>query len=119
MPSGSKESMHKWWKSIENEEVVSVKYPHERHGLAGKKSNFNKSITMEEFLNFVDLNSQPNGRCAGSYKPTHYFSPKFVTVLAPKVTAANYEQRLQKSLEGEFNRIQEELGKQNSLYQHG
>jgi len=46
------------------------KYPslaqraHEHHGNAGQKSNSCKQgLVTEEFFNFVDINSQPNGQC--------------------------------------------------------
>ena len=46
--------------------IVRVRYPHERHGNAGKTSHSAKTSVMQDFLQFVDLNSQPNGRSADS-----------------------------------------------------
>lgn len=34
---------------------------------------------MEDFLRFVDMNSQPNGRSADLSGPTYYFLSKFST----------------------------------------
>ena len=84
MPSDCDEAFSKWWRSIAPEEVLSVQYPHERRGLAGRVSNSAKSDTLQDFLTFVDANSQPNGRSVGSYCPTHYFISKFMTIQMPK-----------------------------------
>ena len=55
------------WKSVEKNDIVEVQYPHNRHALAGKVSNYSKQEVMSKFLDFVDANSQPNGHRAGSY----------------------------------------------------
>ena len=73
-----------WWKDLPDDHEVTVRYPYERHGLAGKVSNHPKTDTKERFLEFVDENSQPNGRRLDSRNPTHYFLPKFTTISAPK-----------------------------------
>ena len=39
MPEGPSESFHAWWKKLDAATPVKVRYPHERHGLAGKTSN--------------------------------------------------------------------------------
>ena len=80
-----------WWKSKGSTDVVSVRYLHKRHGLAGKVSNSTKTDTMKDFLDFVDTNSQPNGRCSDSHCPTDYLLPKFTTIQAPKTNVENYE----------------------------
>ena len=90
---------------------MNVRYPHEQHGLARRISNSVKKDEKTRFLEFVDNNSQPNGRDLNSYGPTRYFLPKFTTIQAPKAGVRNYEQRLLTSLTGEFNRAQEEEGK--------
>ena len=66
-----------WWKSLPSDHEVMVRYPFERHGLAGRTSNSAKTDAKESFLEFVDNNSQPNGRRLDSHNPTHYFLPKF------------------------------------------
>ena len=50
-----------WWKTVDDDEMVDVQYPHERHGLAVRPSNHTKKEAMEDFLGFVDANIQPNG----------------------------------------------------------
>ena len=61
-----------------------IRYPHQRHGNAGKQSNVAKTSTMNDFLSFVDSNCQPNGRTAQSHGPTYYFISKFATIQMPK-----------------------------------
>ena len=73
-----------WWKTVEDDKVVEAQYPHERHGLAGKASNHSKQQVMAQFLEFVDSNSQPNGRQVGSYSAQFFFLPKFTRIAAPK-----------------------------------
>jgi len=60
-------SFKQYWKSLIDDSEVLVKYPHYRHGLCGKSPNHAKLGAKEAFLKFVDNNSQPNGRCGGSY----------------------------------------------------
>ena len=79
MPSGCEMSFKKWWKEIPSEQVVEVRYPHQRHGLSGRASNRAKSEVKQDFLEFVDTNSQPNGRSEES-SVTHYYLPKFTTI---------------------------------------
>ena len=55
-----------WWNSLDQETLVAVRYPHERHGLAGRTSNQAKTSVKADFVDFVDINSQPNGRCEDS-----------------------------------------------------
>ena len=59
----------------------------------------------------MDMNSQPNERSADSTGPTAYFLPKFSTIQTSKASASHYEERLSRSVVGEFNRIQQEFGK--------
>ena len=80
MPYGCELSLARWWKSLESDAIVSVRYPHERHGLAGKPSNQAKQSVKTDFLTFVDVNSQPNGRREDSSSATHYFLPQFKTI---------------------------------------
>ena len=69
-----------------------------------------KLTQKKKFVEFVDSNSQPNGRRLDSRNPTHYFLPTFTTISAPKKHVHNYDNRLATSLVGEFNRIQVEDG---------
>jgi len=99
-----------WWKLLDDSSTVTVQYPYERHGHAGKPSHAAKIDAKKDYLMFIDLNSQPNGRSADSTSATHFLLPKFRTIQTPKVGVSNYEERLKQSLLGEFNRTQSELG---------
>ena len=90
--------------------VFSVRYLYTRHGNAGKRSNSAKATVLNDFLAVVDANSQPNGRSGDSSGPTHYFISKFATVQAPKPDCSCYQERLKRSVVGEFNRTQREAG---------
>lgn len=80
-----------WWKTVDEDDAVEVQYPHERHGLAGRPSNHAKQEVMEQFLEFVDLNSQPNGRLANSYSAQFFFLPKFTRIALPREGEKNYD----------------------------
>ena len=99
-----------WWKSLCSADEVEVKYPHERHGLTGKPSNKSKLAVRSAFLQFVDNNSHPNGRQAGSYSPQFYFLPKFTRIDPPKSCEKDYDTKARASVVSVFNRSQEEAG---------
>lgn len=73
---------------------------------------------MEDFLQFVDINNQPDSRSDDSTGPTAYFLPKFTTIQAPKAGVNHYEERLRRSVVGELNCIQQECGKVGVLMVH-
>ena len=100
-----------WWKTVEDDEVVEVQYPHERHGLAGRSSNHSKNEAMTDFLDFVDSNIQPNGRQAGSYSAQYFFVPKFTRIAPPTQGENNYNEKAQSSVVSQFNKAQTERGK--------
>ena len=108
MPSGCDTCFAVWWPSLETSAAVTVRYPHERHGLSGKTSNSAKSDVQSVFFNYVDCNCQPNGRVAKSHSPTRYF---ISTIHSPKPGVSNYVQRLKRSDEGAFNRAQRAAGR--------
>lgn len=110
MPAELELSFSRWWKTVEPSATIDVRYPHKKHGNALKTSHSAKPKTMEKFLEFVDNNTQPNGRSADSTGPTHYFLPKFTTIQAPKSSVSHYDERLARSVVGEFNRVQIESG---------
>jgi len=72
-----------WWKLVDDE-IVLVQFPHEHHVLAGKESNHAKEQAMADFLDLVDINSQPNGRQAGSYSAQVFLLTKFTRIAAPR-----------------------------------
>ena len=104
MPDGVESAFKVWWRSLSGSTTVSVRFPHAKHGNAGKASNSAKKTVMDDFLTFVDINSQPNGRSDDSSDPTRYFLPKFTTVQVPKPGTSHYQERLRRSVVGEFNR---------------
>ena len=85
---------------------------HHLHGLAGMPSNSSKSSAKQDFLQFIDNNSQPNGQSADSASTTHYLLPNFRTIQTPKKGVCNYDERVTQSLVGEFNRVQNENERQ-------
>jgi len=104
MPQGVEASFKTWWRGLLPASTVEVRYPHERHGNAGRVSKSANVGTREQFLEFVDLNTQTNGHSADSTGPTMYFIPKFPTIQTPKRTVPHYEQCVSRSVVGEFNR---------------
>lgn len=51
-------SFSKWWTSMDLETVGQVRFLHKCHGNTGKPLNLAKTTVKEEFLQFVDNNSQ-------------------------------------------------------------
>ena len=111
MPDEVDVSFLKWWRTISPSTLVEVRVPHQRHGLAGKTSNSAKTDILDDFLTFVDANTQPNGCAADSSGPTSYFLPNFTTIQTPKKDVSNFQDRCKRSVVHEFTRAQEERGK--------
>ena len=97
MPANLDWSFKSWWRSIEPTDEVEVRTPHGRHGNAGKVSHSAKVTTHENFIEFVDVNSQPNGRSADSSGPTFYFRPKYLTIQMPKKGTSHYQEQVKRS----------------------
>lgn len=110
MPAGTEIAFMVWWRSLESSHMVDIQYPHDRHGNAGETSHSAKTSVMEQFLRFLDLNSQAKGRSADSTGPTFYFLPNFTTIQMPKAGIPHYEERLTRSLVGEFHQVQRQAG---------
>ena len=111
MTPGCDIAFRQWWSSLDQSALVVVRYPHERHGLAGRTSNQAKTSVKADFINFADVNSQPSGRREDSTSATHYFLPIFKTIQTPKKGVHHYSQRLEESVVGVFNRVQVECGR--------
>ena len=111
MPLNLDIAFREWWIDLQDSDSVSVRYPHTRHGNTGRQSNSSKASVMDDFLAFVDANSQPNGRSAESSGPTYYFLSKFSTLQTPPSNCPNFQERLQRSVVSEFNRVQRESGR--------
>ena len=77
MPDSEELSLKTWWHSLPESTMVSVRLPCITHGNAGKPLNLAKKVVLEDFLTFMDANSEPNG-CSDN--PTHYFVSKFSSV---------------------------------------
>ena len=103
-------TFHAWWKTVDDDEVLEVQYPHERHGLACRRSNQAKTEAKEDFLEFVDANIQPHGPQAGSYSAQYFFVPKFTRIAAPRPGDKSYKKVLS-SVVSQFNGVQAERGK--------
>lgn len=101
-----------WWKTLSDVSNVEVKLPHERHGLAGKASNKSKPAVKDAFLKFVDLNSHPNGRHAGSHSPQFYLRHNLQgsTPPPPKAGEKDFETKAKSSVVWVFNCAQTEVG---------
>lgn len=57
MPDGIEIAFKTWWRSLVPVTVVRVRYPHDRHGNAGKPSHSAKGTVLQDFLSFTDINS--------------------------------------------------------------
>ena len=88
-----------------------MKFPYEHHGLAGRPSIHSKLDVMADFLEFVDLNLQQNGRHTGSYSAQFFFIPKFSHIAPPRPGEKNFDQKAKVSVVSEFNRAQVEQGR--------
>jgi hypothetical protein len=102
------DNFEQWWPSLEDTSVVSVRFPHSSHGLARRSSNFSKRSVQEDFLHFVDTNSQPNGRNASSFGAQFYFLPKYSRIGEPKKGEQGSAEKVDRSVICEFNRVQAE-----------
>ena len=111
MPLSAVSSFAQWWKSLSGNTPVQVQNPIGRHGLSGKRSNNAKEEVKVEFLSFVDLHSQPNGRQAGSYGPHFYFDSTFTRFDVPKRSCKNYDEMCRRSVVATFNLAQVKCGK--------
>ena len=96
--------------NLEADDCVEIRQEVRTHGLAGKRSNNKKEETMHDFLDFVDLNSQHNGRSANTAGPHYYFFPIYTRIQMPSITDKNYGQKLPFSVVGVFNQRQEDAG---------
>ena len=84
LPKGYEEQASTWLLSQPDGAMVSCQNDPQCHGNAGKQSNHAKSeIILQQFTEFVDCNSSPNGRKEGSHGTTFYCNPKFYTLRTP------------------------------------
>lgn len=60
MLQGVEASFKTWWRGVLPASTVEVRYPHEKHGNAGRVSNSAKVGTREQFLELTMLTLTPN-----------------------------------------------------------
>ena len=53
MPESIETSLSLWWANLPNDHTVSVRYPHEKYGLAGKVSNSERLALRSYFLSLL------------------------------------------------------------------
>ena len=76
----------------------------------GPCNHAKSEIVLQQFTEFVDCKSSPNGHKEGSHGATFYFNPKFYTPCAPQTqTTLNTSTKCKRVLY-EFNRTLEEEG---------
>jgi len=91
-----------WWMSLENSTIVELRiFPKLHRG----KSNYHKEELLPYFLDFIDNNSQANGRRVGSHGPLYFLNSKFDRINEPSVNEIDKPSPWKKrSLVYEFNR---------------
>ncbi len=91
-----------WWMNLEDSSIVELRSPPKLHR---GKSNNSKQVLLPRFLDFIDNNSQPNGRRVESHGPLFYLNSKFDRINAPSLGETDKpEQWKRRSLVYEFNR---------------
>jgi len=91
-----------WWTSLDEQSTVELRVPPKLHT---GKSNYHKEEILSCFLEFIDNNSQPNGRRVGSHGALHFLNSKFDRINEPLSSEEDKsEQWKRRSLVYEFNR---------------
>jgi len=102
VPPLNVENVLEWWMSLDSESIVELR---ELPKLHQGRGNNRKEHLRSLFLDFIDMNSQPNGRHIGSHGPLFFISPKFDRINAPsKREIDKSEEWKRRSLVYEFNR---------------
>jgi len=95
-----------WWTNLEDSSMIELHNPPKLHH--GKSNNSKKEL-LARFLEFIDNNSQPNGRRVGSHGPLFFLNPKFDRINAPSAReVGKAEQWKSRSLVYEYNRTLED-----------
>ena len=95
-----------WWASLENNSIIELHNPPKLHH---GKSNYSKEDLLTRFLEFIDNNSQPNGRRVGSHGPLFFLNSKFDRINAPSASEAGKpDQWKRRSLVYEYVRTLED-----------
>ena len=91
-----------WWANLSDDSIIELRSPPKLHNGRG---NNKKVRLLKQFLEFVDNNSQPNGRRVGSHGPLYFLSSKFTRISAPYASEEGKpEQWKRRSLVYEYNR---------------
>ncbi|MCP3931955.1 MAG: hypothetical protein GY705_23010, partial [Bacteroidetes bacterium] len=94
-----------WWTNLEDSSIIEIHNPPKLHH---GKSNNSKEDFLALFLEFIDNNSQPNGRRVGSHGALFFLNPKFDRINAPSASEVGKpEQWKRRSLVYEYNRTLE------------
>jgi CRISPR/Cas system CSM-associated protein Csm2 small subunit len=95
-----------WWTNLEDSSIIELHNPPKLHH---GKSNNSKEALLAHFLEFIDYNSQPNGRRVGSHGPLFFLNSKFDRINAPSASKVGKpEQWKRRSLVYEYNRTIED-----------
>ena len=102
VPPADVDSVIDWWASLSNDSIIELRSPPKLHKGRG---NNKKETLLKQFLEFVDNNSQPNGRRVGSHGPLNFLNSKFTRISAPYASEEGKpEQWKRHSLVYEYNR---------------
>jgi len=95
-----------WWTNLEDSSIIELHNPPKLHH---GKSNNSKEDLLARFLEFIDHNSQPNGRRVGSHGPLFFLNSKFDRINAPSASEVGKpEQWKRRSLVYEYSRTLED-----------
>ena len=95
-----------WWINLEDSSMIELHNPPKLHQ---GKSNNSKEELLARFLEFIDNNSQPNGRRVGSHGPLFFLNSKFDRINAPSASEVGKPERWKRrSLVYEYNRTIED-----------
>jgi len=96
-----------WWTNLKDSSIIELHNPPKLHH--GKSNNSKEEGLLARFLEFIDNNSQPNGRRVGSHGPLFFLNSKFDRINAPSVAEVGKpEQWKRRSLVYEYNRTLED-----------
>lgn len=94
-----------WWANLGDDSIIELRSTPKLHQGRG---NNRKERLLKQFLDFIDNNSQPNGRKVGSHGPLHFLDPKFTRISAPYASEEKKPEKWKsRSLVYEYNRTLE------------
>jgi len=106
VPPATVTNVLSWWTNLEDSSIIELHNPPKLHH---GKSNNSKEDLLTRFLEFIDHNSQPNGRRVGSHGPLFFLNSKFDRINAPSASQVGKpEQWKRRSLVYEYNRTLED-----------